>query len=164
MKVSEVASRQAWTCQPQTDLIRVGQMMREGDFGIAPVVDEKGRVVGVITDRDICLAVAARKGNLRDVTVRDVATTRVHSCRPEDDLVDALKVMKENRVRRLPVIDDTGTLRGVLSLDDVALVAGRDRTAKAPSFEDLGLTLQAISARGHRGREKVRRLTVPPLP
>ena len=147
MKVNEAASRQAWTCQPQTDLIRLGQMMREGDFGIAPVVDEKGRVVGVITDRDICLAVAARQGNLRDVRVRDVATTRVHSCRPEDDLVDALKVMKENRVRRLPVIDDTGTLRGVLSLDDVALVARTDRSAKTPTFEDVGLTLQAIS--GH---------------
>jgi CBS domain-containing protein len=105
MKVNEAASRQAWTCQPQTDLMSVGRMMREGDFGIAPVVDEKGRVVGVITDRDICLAVAARQGNLRDVRVRDVATNRVYACRPEDDLGTSLLLMRDAQVRRLPVTE-----------------------------------------------------------
>lgn len=147
MKVNEAASRQSWTCQPQSDLIQVGQMMRDGDFGFAPVVDEKRRVVGVITDRDICLAVAARKGRLSDVKVGEVATSRVYSCRPEDDLIDALNLMRKNRVRRLPVIDDSGTLRGILSLDDVALLARKDGAGKVPTFEDVGLTLQAISGR-----------------
>jgi CBS domain-containing protein len=124
MKVNEAASRQAWTCQPQTDLIRVGQMMREGDFGIAPVVDEKGRVVGVITDRDICVAAGTGGRATSRIQASELMQRDVACCRPDDDVRDALALMERRRVRRLPVTLSTGVLTGILSMDDIVLEAG----------------------------------------
>jgi predicted transcriptional regulator len=111
------------------------------------VVGERGKVVGVITDRDICLALARSDQRPSEVTVETVMTSPVHTCHSDDELRRALVTMREERVRRLPVIGTTGELEGLLSLDDVVLRARALETEdfNGPFYVDVALTLKAIN-------------------
>jgi CBS domain-containing protein len=120
--------------------------MWETDCGILPVIDHDGVLVGVITDRDLCIALCTRGVN--EVKVRDVMTREVHTCRPERSVRNALKIMADKQVRRLPVVDSQGRLEGIISLRDAALHSGRiDDVRKRGiiSYLDLAGTLKAIS-------------------
>jgi CBS domain-containing protein len=148
MKVREIMTSEPVTCSP-ADLVTVAAArMWEGDCGLLPVVEE-GRVVGVVTDRDICMGTALQGKDPRQVRVGDVCSKDVSSCGADDEVAMALAVMAENQVRRLPVLQD-GKLAGVLSLNDAILeaeaAAGKE---KAPTHEQVIGALQAVSA--HRG-------------
>jgi CBS-domain-containing membrane protein len=95
--------------------------MQEADYGTLPVVDSGGRLVGIITDRDICLAVAGSNRNAINITVHEAMTHKVFSARLDDDVHSALATMKTSRVRRLPVCDDSGHLEGIVSIEDLVL-------------------------------------------
>jgi CBS-domain-containing membrane protein len=95
--------------------------MRDADYGTLPVVDARGTVVGVVTDRDICLALAGTRRNALGIPVREVMTTKVVSALVDDDVHLALGTMKGARVRRLPVRDEYGRLRGMLSIEDLVV-------------------------------------------
>jgi CBS domain-containing protein len=98
--------------------------MWEGDCGALPVVNDEGRVTGVITDRDICIAVATRGRSADRIAVREVAQGHAYTCLPNDDAMVALQTMKAHKIRRLPVVDAEGHVRGMLSLNDVVTHAG----------------------------------------
>jgi CBS domain-containing protein len=87
--------------------------------GILPVVDTRGKLAGVITDRDICLAMSRTNRNAISISVREVMTRKVSSVQLGDDVRRALALMRTARVRRVPVLDPAGHLEGVLSIDDV---------------------------------------------
>jgi CBS domain-containing protein len=129
MKVQEVMVERPVTCRPTTDLASCARKMWDGDFGFLPVVGERGDVVGVVTDRDICMAAAMRDVRPGDILVRDAMTTPVHACSVEDDVDDAIACMRDHQLRRLPVTDVDGVVRGVVSLNDLVLGA---RDAGAP--------------------------------
>jgi CBS domain-containing protein len=112
------------SCRPETNLAEAGRDMWDGDCGVLPVVNDEGRVTGVITDRDICIAVATRGRAADRIAVREVAQDHAHTCLPDDDIIAALRTMKAQQVRRLPVVDADGHLRGMLSLNDVVTHAG----------------------------------------
>jgi CBS domain-containing protein len=112
--------------------------MWEGDCGALPVVNDEGRVTGMITDRDICIAVATRGGSADRIAVRDVAQEHAHTCLAEDEVTAALQTMKAHKVRRLPVVDAEGHVRGILSLNDIVTRAG------AASPKDVVSTLAGI--------------------
>jgi predicted transcriptional regulator len=95
--------------------------MRERDYGTLPVIDSRGRLVGIITDRDICLALAGTNRNALHVAVHEVMTPKPFSALLDDDIRSALATMKTARVRRLPVRDDAGRLKGILSIEDVVV-------------------------------------------
>ena len=82
-----------------------------------------GKVCGVITDRDICIALGTRNRVAGEITAGEVSNGKLFACSPEDDIHVALLTMREGKVRRLPVIDSSGTAVGVLSMDDVLLRA-----------------------------------------
>ena len=124
MKVRDLMTSDVRTCRPDTNLAEAVRDMWEGDFGALPVVNDEGRVIGMITDRDICVAVATRGEPADRIAVREVAGNQAYTCQPEDDTTAALQVMKAHKVRRLPVVDATGHVRGVLSLNDVVTHAG----------------------------------------
>jgi predicted transcriptional regulator len=126
--------------------------MRE--CGVIPVVDN-GQVVGVITDRDICIATGSKNREPSMITVSEVMTRRLYSCPPDADIREALQIMREKRVRRLPVIDAKGKLCGILSLDDVALKAREIASPAELSAEDVEQTLEAI-CRHRKGTEEPR--------
>ena len=123
MKVKDVMTEAPYYCQPETNLGSATELMWNADCGFLPVRSVDGKVVGVVTDRDICVALGTRNRLPGDVTAGEVMSGRVYSCAPDDDIHTALQTMKEGKVRRLPVITKNGTLVGVVSTDDVLLRA-----------------------------------------
>lgn len=135
MKVSEVMTAQVVTAKPKTSVKEIARMMSEIDSGVIPVAED-GKVLGLVTDRDIVVRVVADGGAL-DAPVSQIMSDDVQSCLEEDNLADATARMGAHQVRRLVVYNSAGRLAGILSLGDVAL----DYGAKA-----VGRTLEEISA------------------
>jgi CBS domain-containing protein len=121
MKVREIMSVPVPTCMPETSLVQAARLMQSADCGTLPVVDSDGRVVGIITDRDICLAIAASNRSPRAIAVHEAMAKRPVVAREDDPLSAALNTMRHRRVRRLPVLDSAGRLNGILSLEDIVI-------------------------------------------
>lgn len=124
MKVSEIMSRQPRTVTPDTPVSDAAQLMKEEDVGIVPVIEQVGgaetraRLVGVITDRDIAVRVVA-EGRSNDAPVRDVMSGGVKTCGPDESVDSLLALMGREQVRRVPVVDERGSLVGVVSQADL---------------------------------------------
>lgn len=148
MKVKEIMTVDPKACTTTTNLAEAASFMWDHDCGILPVVGDGGRVVGLITDRDICIGGATKNGNLSSIAVEEIMTGKVYSCAPEDDLRKALKTMQERKVRRLPVVAPDGTLEGILSINDITLNAKETRGTRIPdvSFRAVVQTYKAICA------------------
>jgi CBS-domain-containing membrane protein len=114
-----------------------------------PVVDREGRLVGMITDRDICMcmALATRARLASKITVGEVMSGHVPTCGQEDSLRRALEIMREEQLRRLPVVDSNGVLCGTITVNDVIGAVEKTRGSKfaAATYDDLILTMMAIS-------------------
>ena len=157
MKVRDVMTREVHTCNTDTNLSTAAMQMWNGDFGVLPVPGNNGKVVGMITDRDICLAAAIPHRDPATIRVGDIMTGQVHCCPPESDIHWALSIMQERGVRRLPVIEG-GKLVGILSLNDIAIHAGGERKTEL-SDHDVEETLRAIcghSAFGLKSRAEIK--------
>jgi CBS domain-containing protein len=141
MKVKDVFRSQVKSCTPLTSLEAVGRIMWESDCGAVPVVDSEGKAIGILTDRDLAMAMAAKNRGSSQILVRELTSGELFSCVLEDDVTDAIKKMRLHRVRRLPVIDAQGQLAGLLSLKDLALAA---KPGEGLSYEDIAITLQAV--------------------
>lgn len=154
MKVKELMTAGAQACSPSTSLAGAAATMWSSDCGVIPVLDEKRKVVGIISDRDICIAAGTRVRPTSELLVGDVMSTKVRCCSPEDDVRVALKSMAEEQVRRLPVVGADGTLAGILSINDVVLVLGTPKVSKAdgPSADQVIETLKAVCR--HRPKAK----------
>lgn len=148
MKVFQIMRSEPRTCAPDDTAAAAGRLMAEVDCGWLPVVDDH-RVIGVVTDRDLCLALARSDRKPSDVKVGDAMTSRVHACGPDDDVRAALTVMREHHVRRLPVLGERECLEGVLSLDDTVFEARPFETAgfTGPFYADITATLRSILER-----------------
>jgi CBS domain-containing protein len=120
MKVKELMVTDVKQCSPETNLAEAARIMWEGDCGAVPVTDTSGRVVGVITDRDICIAAATRPRTEGEIPVKDVISKALYTCAPGDDVRAALETMKSRKVRRLPVVEQGGRLAGIVSIHDIA--------------------------------------------
>jgi CBS domain-containing protein len=146
MKAKDVMTLNVKVCRPDLNLAEAVEIMWNGDCGFLPVVNERDQIAGVITDRDICIAVGTRDVRASDIAVGDVMTDRAFVCLPETDIHEALEIMRTRKVRRLPVVNSEALVEGVLSLDEVAVSA--DPTAKSRSelsLADVAVTLKAIS-------------------
>jgi len=143
MKIKEVMSRDVATCRPSDSVATAATRMWDRDCGALPVVED-GRVRGMITDRDICIALVFKGREPWAVDVGEVVNGPLFSCSPETDVAEALEVMRDHQVRRLPVLDD-GRLAGVVSLSDLALAAGEGKgTEQGPSCREVVDALQGI--------------------
>jgi CBS domain-containing protein len=147
MKVKDLMTTAVATCAPETTVAEAAHLMWEADCGILPVVKD-GALAGVVTDRDMFIALATRNARASHVAIDAVAATQVATCGPEDDVRSALTTMRQRRVRRLPVVGFGGTLLGVLSLNDIVRAAG---DGNAVAGEAIVETLQAICAPHHTG-------------
>src|SRR5581483_2272298 len=146
MKVQDVMTKEVQTCRPETNLADAAMRMWRNDCGALPVVADGQKVVGVITDRDICMARATKHRDQAGIRVEEVISGKVYSCPPDVDIHEALKIMRKNQVRRLPIIDaEDGKLVGILSLNDIALKEQGGAKAEL-SAEDVEQTIRAICA------------------
>lgn len=146
MKIRDIMTGEPATCAPDTSLATAAALMLDADCGILPVVDDHGKLVGIVTDRDMYIALATRNVLASQITVGEVAHKQVFTCGPDDDVHTALDTMKQHRVRRLPVEGFGGTVAGIISMNDILLAAG---PRKAVRDEEVVNTLQSICAHHH---------------
>lgn len=146
MKVREIMTRDVQCCGPDTNLAAAAKMMWDTDCGALPILNVQGQVMGMITDRDICMAAATRNKLASEITVWETSSGKAYTCRETDDVHTALDVMKREKVRRLPVVDEDGVLQGIVAMNDFILAAGEGKNASDLSCEDVMRALKAISA------------------
>lgn len=154
MKIRDLMTPAPRACAPDSTLAEAALAMGEARCGVLPVV-ERGRTVGMLTDRDVCLALAREDGRPSEVRVDRAMSRDVHYLKEDETHSRALQLMRRWRVRRLPVLSADGVLRGIVTLDDLALrttPSGED----GPSWAELVATFQAICER--------QRLAVPKRP
>jgi CBS domain-containing protein len=147
MIVKEVMNHEVTTCRPDTTLESAAILMWDGDCGTVAVVDDESMVIGIITDRDICMAVALQHKPASEIQVQEVMSRHLFTCQPENDIMNALKIMSFQKVRRLPVTNDSGQVEGIISIEDLIARAERGRRGiQTPelSYDDTMTTLKAI--------------------
>jgi len=146
MKVRELMTGETRACAAWADVGFATHLMWNGDCGALPVVDENDELVGIVTDRDICIALSTRNERASDLPVSQVMHREVQTIHPEDDLAEALGVMRDFHVHRLPVVDDEEAIVGMLSITDIVREA-KIKSTKAPTYGDVVDTLKAIRSR-----------------
>jgi CBS domain-containing protein len=145
MKVESFMTQGVHVVRPQDNLAAAAKAMWEGDCGALPVVDGE-RVVAMLTDRDVCMAAYMQGRRLTEIPVSVAMSKRLVTCQPEDAVDVAEERMRQHQVRRLPVVDGGQRLLGILSLNDIALVAAEESTrGQRERVEEVGTTLAAIS-------------------
>ena len=163
MKVQEIMTEKVQSCLPDDRVSAIARMMREQNCGFIPVVTTNNVPVGVITDRDVCMAVATKLQNAADIEVGELMSRQIFACFAEDDIDVALRRMKERKVRRLPVVNHEGKLKGILSLDDIVLSTTGDGKRNLP-LEDVFGTYKSIcepfKAKKSRARQSPKALLV----
>lgn len=146
MLVEKIMTSDVESCLASDTLADAAAVMWRRDCGSVPVVDEGRLVVGVVTDRDICMALATRGQLATEVKVGDVMTAEPRTCTTADDVREALEVMGAGQLRRLPVVDGAGRLAGIISVNDVILHSDKGKSKKHVSHRDVMATLKAIGA------------------
>jgi len=151
MKIEDVMTRRVVAARADTDLAHVARLMWDNDCGAVPVVDAEDQVVGILTDRDVCMGAHFSGRALREARAGGSMASEVASCRPEDSLATAAATMGERRVRRLPVVDEGGRLVGLVSLGDLVRAAAGARPKERKALEAaVFAALAAICARASR--------------
>lgn len=125
MQLKEIMKKELVTIAPDITAIEAAKKMKEKNVGCLLVVEE-GTLKGVLTDRDIVLVVVAEGRDPALVTAKKMMQAKIVSCTPETDVVEAIRVMAEHQVRRLPILADGGKLRGVVSITDLTRVVGKE--------------------------------------
>jgi CBS domain-containing protein len=126
MNVKQLMRHRVPTSKPEDTLNTAARMMWEEGCGSVPVVDAQFRPVGFLTDRDICMAAYTQGRSLRDISVDTAMARTVVCCEEGDELEHAVQLMRDNCLRRLPVVNGRGVLIGLLSLDDIACESQRN--------------------------------------
>jgi CBS domain-containing protein len=154
MKVEQAMNHNVAACHPHDPLNKVAQFMWESTCGCVPVVDEDHRPLGMLTDRDICMAAYTQGKPLADLCADSAMARKLICCKCDDDLTLALNTMGDNGVRRLPVVGEHGRLVGILSLDDV--VVESRRTPRGVTGQDLARQVSDVFASicVHRARRR----------
>jgi CBS domain-containing protein len=134
MRCSEIMTREPRTATREMTVREVATMMRDGDMGSVPVVEDS-RLVGIVTDRDIAVRCVA-EGKGPETAVATAMTAEIYSVKPEDFVFEAVRLMGDKQVRRVPVVDGDGKLTGIISMADVALET-EDELEIAETLEEI---------------------------
>lgn len=144
MKVKELMTPDAKAIWITESLADAAKEMWENDCGALPIVKDGRKVVGMITDRDICMATAMRDRNPSAISVEEVMNRIVFAAEAEEDIEQALQTMREHKVRRLPVLNLEGELQGIVSMNDIVLKAKGNGKKPQIDYGDVVRTYQAI--------------------
>ena len=133
-KCSEIMTKSVRTAGRNMSIRDVAAMMRDGDMGSVPVVED-GKLVGIVTDRDIVVRALAA-GKDAATRVSEAMTTEIFSVKPDDYVFEAVRMMGDRQVRRIPVVSDDGRLAGIIAMADVALET-EDQREIAETLEEI---------------------------
>ena len=136
MKVTDVMMRTPASCTADTTLAAAVEILWNRNCGMLPVLNREGRVTGVVTDRDICIALGTRNRPAAEITVGEIQPAKLFTCRADDDIHTALGILAEQKIRRLPVVDTESKLQGILSLDDIVLHANTSAAGRVPELSN----------------------------
>ncbi len=153
MKVEQIMNREVKTCGPHDSLNTAAQIMWETPCGAVPVVDDQGRPVGFLTDRDLCMAAYTQGRPLAELLVEGAMARKLACCNADDDLDSATQLMRQRRTRRVRVVDRNGSLVGLLTLDDLACEAARP--LRGGRNDKLGELVLEVLLSINRGRVRV---------
>jgi len=146
MRVHDVMNKSPRFCSPTTNLAAVTELLWSGGCGALPVVNSNQEPVGIITDRDICVALGTRNCRPSELVAEQVMSHPAATCRSTDDIHGALKIMRARKVRRLPVVDEKGKLEGMICMSDLIVDARHDNGSKPQlSYEDVMSALKGIN-------------------
>ncbi len=137
LKVRDIMKIDAAFCQTTDNLMRVADTMRQRDCGIVPIVDENKKLVGVLTDRDLCLVVVARNRKASDIEALEIIKGKVVACAAEDKLEDALRKMRRHQIKRLVVVGEENELIGIFSITDVLPFVRKNKSLKKKIYATL---------------------------
>lgn len=137
MTCAEVMTPSPTACQPQHTAIEAAELMRREDCGLVPVISENGKLIGVLTDRDIVIKVVAEGRDPRNTAVSEVMSTDLVTCLPQETIETAMEQMATRQVRRIPIVERDGALVGIVAQADIATRLGKDNAT--------GQVVQAIS-------------------
>ena len=143
MKISKLMTKDVQTCRTIDTLAQAAQLMWDHDIGALPVVDTHGRVVGMITDRDLCMAAYTRGLPLHAIAVASTMSAHPATCTQDAELAVVEEQMRSRQVHRMPIVDDDGHPVGVVSLNDLAR-ASQQRTDVTAS--EVAATVAAVCA------------------
>jgi len=149
MKVQDLMTYNVQTCSPETNLAAVASMMWENDCGALPVVDEQAKPVGILTDRDIAIALGTRNQQASEIQAADVMSHTLHCVVPSDDIHTALKRMRREKLHRLPVLDASHIAVFAAEFGDAA---GKFRSVQITNAHDIFRTEIAFATR-NAGRQ-----------
>jgi CBS domain-containing protein len=145
MNVENVMTRAPKTCSTTDTLSRAAQLMWDNDFGSVPVVDGNGRLAGIVTDRDVCMAGYTQGRALHEIPIESVMSRLLYTLAPHDPIQNALTLLQERQIRRVPVVDGRGMLVGILSLADVVCASAEGRIGKHTRPEAVFSAVHAVS-------------------
>ncbi len=145
MQVEEIMNRDVASCSPETNAAAAAEIMWRRNCGALPIVEHGGRVVGIVTDRDLCIALGTSNRRAAELPLGEIMHKDLALCNPGSDVRAALRTMAQRQLRRLPVVDEAGALKGVLSLSDIAL-----RTADDLSMDVLNAARAIYDRRDRR--------------
>lgn len=134
VKCRQIMTAKVTTATREMMLRDVARLLREGDVGSVPVV-EGGRLVGIVTDRDIVVRAVAN-GKTADTPIGEVMTTKLFTVAPDDFVFEAIRLMGDKQVRRIPVVSENGSLAGIIAMADVALEM-EDEKEIAETLEEI---------------------------
>ena len=146
MTVGLLMNQDVETCRVDESLADAARKMWDRDIGCLPVLGRQGHLVGVVTDRDICMAGYTQGRPLTEIRVSVAMSGQLHTCREDDTLLEAEEIMRATQVRRLPVLDTFGGLVGMISLSDLVLALERrsGRQRRQLTAEEVSATLAAV--------------------
>lgn len=129
MTCNEIMTTNPECCLPSDPVVKAAQLMKSEDVGPIPIVTDKDsrKLTGIITDRDLAIKVVAEGRDPNATSVQDVMSAHVVTCKESDDVKKVLKLMEDHQVRRIPVVDASDRLMGIIAQADVATRLGRDR-------------------------------------
>lgn len=145
MKIQKLMSAPAIQCQSTDTLNSAAQLLWEHDCGALPVTDSDGKLVGIVTDRDICMAAYTTGRALAEIPVVSTMAKQVYSCQAGEPVVVAERLMRDHQIRRIPVVDSENRPIGMLSLNDVARHAASSRRMDGAEHS-LTQTMAAVCA------------------
>jgi CBS domain-containing protein len=155
MRAKDIMTKDPECCRRDDTAKQAARVMRDRDCGCLPIVDDAGRVVGIVTDRDLAVRGIA-SGKDPDTKLNDLMTPVASCCGPDDDLRDVEQKMVELQVRRIPIVDGGGRCIGIVSQADIALAASRDAIV---TDREIALVVGQISQPSGRGRSSIDRGT-----
>lgn len=126
MKCKDIMTKYIKMCRPECTVKDSTQIMKDQNCGAVPIVDDNNKVVGIVTDRDIAIKCILEEKDASRTKISEVMTKKVITCREDEDIDEAIRKMKDNKIRRIPIVDKNNVLLGMVSLGDIAVITSEE--------------------------------------